>query len=132
MESIAIAGFGVRAGAIEGEHHPLFKAYAGMIGKLFAPPPDIVIIAQAIILKLPPWLLGLMEYMPIEAMKTLRKAKENGLKFAKELIREKRKDVEGLRGVDRDILTILVKAGEPTLNGKLTPMTDEEIYAQLT
>jgi hypothetical protein len=132
MEAIAIAGFGVRAGAIEGEDHPLIRAYAGMIGRVFAPPPDIAILAQAIALKLPPWLLALTEYLPLEAMKTLRRAKESGLKFAKELIGEKRKDVEGLRGEDKDILTILVKAGEPGLNGKLTPMADEEIYAQLT
>ncbi|EIN05687.1 cytochrome P450 [Punctularia strigosozonata HHB-11173 SS5] len=117
MESLGRAAFGVEFNSIAGEQHELMQAYRGIISRGYSRPTKIEIALQALALRLPPWILSRLDCIPTKRMRQLRAAKSIA---------------EDDKTEDRDLLSVLVRAGEPDERGKLQPMTDQEIYDQLT
>lgn len=72
----------------------------------FSQPTRLFIFLQGLALQLPPWLLVITDYLPLQRLRSLRNAKASSLAFARNLIREKRAEKELLKE-DRHILSIL-------------------------
>ncbi|KZT54812.1 cytochrome P450 [Calocera cornea HHB12733] len=132
-EALGLTAFGVKFGSLEGEEHPLQKAYAGMISASFSRPSKLSIVIGAAILRIPAWIVHHIQRLPLPGLTKLKEAQRIGHKFANELMAEKRRQLESNAQVeDRDFITVLVRAGEKNQRGNLESMSDMEIYNNLT
>ncbi|KZT54811.1 cytochrome P450 [Calocera cornea HHB12733] len=133
MEALGLTAFGVKFGSLEGNEHPLQRAYAGMIGASYSRPSKFTIALGAAVLHIPAWIVHHIQRLPLPGLTKLKNAQRIGHKFADELMAEKRKQLKSNAQVeDRDFITVLVRAGEKNQRGNLESMPDVEIYNNLT
>ncbi|OCH92796.1 cytochrome P450 [Obba rivulosa] len=130
LDSLGEAAFHYEFRCLENQDNKLARSFSSLLVHTFAHSTKRRIFAQRVISFIPVSFLPIMEKLPLDVMRRLREAAEEGDKVARELIKDKMEAMQsGVPQLRRDIMDILVHAN--TSADPSSRLSEEELYAQL-